>query len=64
VEAAEFSVGVVRPPGAAAFDFSGLDGAVADLGVRAEAAVEGGEVDEGFEDGADLALAVLGAVEA
>ena len=47
------------PPGAAAFDFAGLDRAVADHGVRAQALVEGGQIDEGFEDRAELAVGVL-----
>ena len=53
----------MRPPSAAATDFPALDGAVADGGVGPQAFIEGGEIDEGFEQRADLALGVLGAIE-
>ena len=42
LHAVEFAVGILRPPGAAAFDLAALDRVVADAGVRAQAAVEGG----------------------
>ena len=64
MHAAEGSVGVAGPPACRAFDFALLDGAVADAGVWAESLVEGGEVNEGLEDGTDLAAGLGGAVEA
>lgn len=63
MHAAEFPIGVVRFPCGGAFDFSVADGTIGNDGAGAHAFVEGGEVNEGFEDRADLAAGLDGTVE-
>ena len=62
--AAEFTVGILRPPSAATLDLPGLDRPVADGGIRAQALIEGSQIDERLEQRADLPLGLDRAVEA
>ena len=64
LHAAEGAVGVVGSPGAAAPDFACLDRSIADRGIGIEAFVEGGQIHKRLEDRPELALCVLGTVEA
>ena len=53
----------MRFPVGSAFNFSVTNGSIGNLGIGTQAFIEGGKVNEGFEDRADLATSLYGAVE-